>query len=392
MNKVKILIPVLLILSTMLACAAPLQLGDGIINQVEQIPTAAAKIPTQIAVLPQQVLDTQVYANLSDAQVALYERTNPGVVAIMVGSGMGSGQGSGFVYDKKGHIITNYHVVEGAQNIEIDFPSGFKARGKVIGTDKDSDIAVVKIEAPEEELIPLPLGDSDQIRVGQTVIAIGNPYGLDGTMTTGIVSALGRTLDSLHQTQDGSVYTAGDLIQTDAAINPGNSGGPLLNLQGEVIGINRAIRTSGPTLSGDAGNIGIGFAIAINIVKRVVPELIEKGKYDYPYLGLSSLPSLSLTLQEELELPQSTGAYIVNIVPGGPADKAGLKSGNVATQIQGLFKGGDLITAIDGQRILTFGDLLKYLINNKNPGDNVTLTILRNGSQKEIELKLESRP
>jgi len=392
MNKVKILIPVLLILSTMLACAAPLQLGDGIINQVEQIPTAAAKIPTQIAALPQQVLDTQVYANLSDAQVALYERTNPGVVAIMVGSGMGSGQGSGFVYDKKGHIITNYHVVEGAQNIEIDFPSGFKARGKVIGTDKDSDIAVVKIEAPEEELIPLPLGDSDQIRVGQTVIAIGNPYGLDGTMTTGIVSALGRTLDSLHQTQDGSVYTAGDLIQTDAAINPGNSGGPLLNLQGEVIGINRAIRTSGPTLSGDAGNIGIGFAIAINIVKRVVPELIEKGKYDYPYLGLSSLPSLSLTLQEELELPQSTGAYIVNIVPGGPADKAGLKSGNVATQIQGLFKGGDLITAIDGQRILTFGDLLKYLINNKNPGDNVTLTILRNGSQKEIELKLESRP
>jgi 2-alkenal reductase len=392
MKKVKILIPVILIISTMLACAAPIHLGDGIIDQVEQIPTTAARIPTQIAALPQQVLDTQAYANLSDAQVALYERTNPGVVAIMVGSGMGNGQGSGFVFDKEGHIITNYHVVEGAQDIEIDFPSGFKARGEVIGTDKDSDIAVVKIEAPDEELIPLPLGNSDLIRVGQTVVAIGNPYGLDGTMTTGIVSALGRTLDSLHQTQDGSVYTAGDLIQTDAAINPGNSGGPLLNLQGEVIGINRAIRTSGPSLSGDSGNIGIGFAIAINIVKRVVPELIENGKYDYPYLGLSSLPSLSLALQEELGLPQSTGAYIVSIVPGGPADKAGLKPGNVTTNIQGLFKGGDLITAIDGQRILTFGDLLKYLINNKNPGDSVTMTIIRNGSEKEIELKLESRP
>ncbi len=392
MKKVKILLPVILILSTMLACGAPMNLGGEIFDQVEQIPTVAAKIPTQMAALPQQVLDTQAYANLSDAQVALYERTSPGVVAIMVGSGMGSGQGSGFVYDKEGHIITNYHVIEGAQDIEIDFPSGFKARGEVIGTDKDSDIAVVKIEAPDEELIPLPLGNSDLIRVGQTVVAIGNPYGLDGTMTTGIVSALGRTLDSMHQTQDGSVYTAGDLIQTDAAINPGNSGGPLLNLQGEVIGINRAIRTSGPSLSGDSGNIGIGFAIAINIVKRVVPELIENGKYDYPYLGLSSLPSLSLTLQEELGLPQSTGAYIVSIVPGGPADKAGLKPGNVTTNIQGLFKGGDLITAIDGQRILTFGDLLKYLINNKNPGDSVTMTIIRNGSEKEIELKLESRP
>jgi S1-C subfamily serine protease len=309
-----------------------------------------------------------------------------------VASDQGESLGSGFVYDTDGHIITNYHVVDGATAMEVDFPSGYKTRARLVGTDTDSDIAVLQVDAPAGQLFPVALGDSDQVQVGQTVLAIGNPYGLNSTMTIGIVSALGRTLDSMHQTQSGSTYTAGDLIQTDAAINPGNSGGPLLNLQGEVIGINRAIQTTGTSLGGEAGNIGIGFAISINIVKRVVPELIASGKYDYPYLGLSSLSDLSLNSQEALGLTHTVGAYVVEVNPGGPADKAGVKAGREKTSIQGLYKGGDLIIAIDGHSILTFGDLLKYLINNKQPGDSVTLTIIRDGTEKEMEIKLGSRP
>jgi len=394
MKKVKLLLPLAAILLTILACAAPSTITQNLPNPdaLNVLPTLAAEIPTQIAQLPVQVLEPQSLLAQSEMQVALYDRISPGVVAIQVETTAGGGQGSGFVYDKDGHIITNFHVVEGSTNLEVDFPSGYKAYAKVVGTDTDSDIAVIKVDAPAAELHPLPLGDSDQVKVGQSVIAIGNPFGLNGTMTTGIVSALGRTLDSLHQSQDGGLYTAGDIIQTDAAINPGNSGGPLLNLNGEVIGINRAIRTNGTIIGGESGNIGIGFAVSINIAKQVIPELIKDGKYDYPYMGLSSLPSLSLTAQELLDLPQSVGAYVVSVVPGGPADKAGIKVGTETTEIQGLNKGGDLITAIDGQKIMTFGDLLKYLINHRKPGDTITLTVLRDGTEEEIELNLESRP
>jgi len=394
MKKVKLLLPLAAILLTILACAAPSTITQNLPNPdaLNVLPTLAAEIPTQIAQLPVQVLEPQSLLAQSEMQVALYDRISPGVVAIQVETTAGGGQGSGFVYDKDGHIITNFHVVEGSTNLEVDFPSGYKAYAKVVGTDTDSDIAVIKVDAPAAELHPLPLGDSDQVKVGQSVIAIGNPFGLNGTMTTGIVSALGRTLDSLHQSQDGGLYTAGDIIQTDAAINPGNSGGPLLNLNGEVIGINRAIRTNGTIIGGESGNIGIGFAVSINIAKQVIPELIKDGKYEYPYMGLSSLPSLSLTAQELLDLPQSVGAYVVSVVPGGPADKAGIKVGTETTEIQGLNKGGDLITAIDGQKIMTFGDLLKYLINHRKPGDTITLTVLRDGTEEEIELNLESRP
>jgi len=228
--------------------------------------------------------------------------------------------------------------------------------------------------------------------VGQSVVAIGNPFGLNGTMTLGIVSALGRTLDSAHAAPDGQLYTAGDIIQTDAAINPGNSGGPLLNLQGEVIGINRAIRTSSTTDGAESGNIGIGFAISINIVKRVVPVLITGNAYDYPYLGVSSLPELDLAEQNALGLDRAVGAYLVDVAAGSPAANAGLRAGTEPTSIQGLYKGGDLIIAIQGQPVLTFGDLLKYLINHTSPGDTVTLTVLRGQEEKEIALIIGSRP
>lgn len=314
------------------------------------------------------------------------------MVSIQVISNLGNGQGSGFVIDKEGHIVTNYHVVENAETVEVDFSSGLKVYADVIGNDLDSDIAVLKVDVDPDLLFPLTLGDSDLAMVGQTVVAIGNPYGLSGTMTVGIVSARGRVLDSIRQTSQGLYFTAGDLIQTDASINPGNSGGPLLNLNGEVIGINRAIQTSGITMTGDPVNTGIGFAISSNILRRVLPSLISQGYYDYPYLGLSSLNSLNLTLVETLDLPQSTGAYITTIVSGGPADDAGLKAGTRSTDLAGVLAGGDLIVAIDEREVREFSDLLSYMILNKKPGDVITFTIFRDGERMEVPVTLGKRP
>lgn len=322
--------------------------------------------------------------------VSLYERVSPGVVAIR--NLDADSLGSGFVIDREGHVVTNYHVVQDAQRVEVDFTSGYKAYGTVIGTDLDSDLAVIKVDAPAEELHPLTLGDSDQLKVGQTVVAIGNPFGLSGTMTVGIISALGRTLDSERAAPGGMFFSAGDIIQTDAAINPGNSGGPLFNLRGEVIGINRAIRTTNFTTTGEPLNSGIGFAISINIVRRVVPVIIKTGHYDYPYLGISALPELNLAAIEALGLKSFTGAYVTNVVPGSPADKAGLRGGDRPTSIQGLNAGGDLIIAIDGHEVKRFDDLLRYLINNKAPGDTVVLTVLRGNEKVDITVELGKRP
>ncbi len=389
MKKFKIFLPVLVIAASILACASPALTGSQ-----PGSPTAILVAPTpQVDTSAQAAPQTVILNSSQDMLVNLYNSVSPGVVAIQVNTAAGGGLGSGFVYNDQGYIITNFHVVEGATDLEVDFPSGYKTTATVVGSDTDSDIAVIKADAPASELFPLRLGDSDQVQVGQTVVAIGNPFGLSSTMTMGIVSALGRTLDSAHSSPEGSFYTAGDLIQTDAAINPGNSGGPLLNLNGEVVAINRAIRTSGnTTFGGEPGNIGIGFAISINIAKMVVPELIANGKYDYPYLGLSSLPEISLTAQKALGLDRSIGAYIVDLVPGGPSEKAGLRAGKTQTDIQGLFKGGDLIIAIDDQSILTFGDMLKYLINNKSPGDSVKMTVIRDGKEMDVTITLGSRP
>ncbi|MDP2778700.1 MAG: trypsin-like peptidase domain-containing protein, partial [Anaerolineales bacterium] len=340
-----------------------------------------AVLACQTPVLTQQILptvavdaaattapvDSNIVANPGAQQerlVALYENASLGTVAIITDQG----QGSGFVYDKNGHIVTNEHVIEGAKNVEVRFNSGFMAYGTVIGIDLDSDLAIIKVDAPAEELFPLSLGDSDSLKVGQTVVAIGNPFGLESTMTMGIISALGRILDSARTTPDGNPFSAGGIIQTDAAINPGNSGGPLFNINGEVIGINRAIRTTNFTESGDPVNSGIGFAISINIVKRVAPVLIETGKYDYPFLGISSMDALSLEMVNALGLSQYTGAYVTSVVPGGPADKAGIKAGSTPTNIPRLLGGGDLIIAIDGRETRSFDEMLAYLITNKSPG------------------------
>lgn len=331
-----------------------------------------------------------------DLLTSLYEQTNSGVVAIRVLSSENVGNsalGSGFVIDTEGHLITNYHVVRSASELEIDFPSGFKTRGEVIGTDSDSDIAVIKVDAPPKELHPLPLGDSDQLLVGQSVFAIGNPHGLYGTMTTGIISSLGRTMQSLRETPGGSFFTAGGIIQTDAAINPGNSGGPLINLNGEVIGVNVAISSSSLDINGQPVNSGIGFTIPINIVKRVVPDLIEEGSYDYPYIGIGSPPGGELNLfeQEALNLSRSTGVYIINVSPGSPAEMAGLRGGDDQSSI-GYPAGGDMIIAIDDTEVRNLNDLITYIILWKSPGDEVVLTVIRDDQEIQVDLTLAERP
>jgi 2-alkenal reductase len=316
-----------------------------------------------------------------DALVSLYKTVSPGVVSIAVSLDQGNALASGFVVDTAGHIVTNYHVVEGATYIEVSFPSGFKAVADVVGVDTDSDLAVIHVDAPASELVPLTLGDSDALQVGQYVVAIGNPFGLNGSMSIGIISSLGRTLDSMNEAPDsnGLFFSAGDIIQTDAAINPGNSGGPLLDLQGEVVGVNRAIRTNNTDAQGNALNSGIGFAVSVNIVKRVVPALIATGHYDYPYLGVSSASNLTLAQAQQLGLDSTNGALVESVVAGGPADAAGLLA-------------GDMIVGIDGRTLKNFDEMISYLFTHKSPGDVVQLQVLRNGQQIEVDVTLGARP
>ena len=386
-GKATLLVFLSVLVLTLMAC----QITGLIPFQLTASPTAAPQ--TTLAPLPGGQTDL---VSQQDRMVAIYGQISPGVVTIQTSQSDGTpvGLGSGWVYSADGYIVTNQHVVEGADKVEVDFPSGDKAFGNVVGTDLDSDLAVIKVDVPAAVLHPLTLGDSDQLKVGQIVVAIGNPFGLNGTMTTGIVSALGRALQSNRQAPggSGSYFSAGDIIQTDAALNPGNSGGPLLNLNGEVVGVNRAIRTTSTTTSGDLTNSGIGFAISINIVKRVVPYLIQDGKYDYPYLGITSIDDLPLQYLQELGLTQYTGAYVTSVAPGGPADQAGVRAGTQATTIQGLETGGDLIIAIDGHTVLHFDDLLKYLFNNKSPSDTVVLTVLRGDQKVDLTLTLGKRP
>ncbi len=352
--------------------------------------TASTAEPTEVQLVPDQVLE---YTEGEDALVDLYKNVNPGVVSILVYTSSGGiGQGSGFVYDLDGHIITNYHVIENATEIEVTFPEGTRTHGEVIGTDMDSDIAVVKVDVAEDVLHPLTLGSSSALEVGQFVIAIGNPFGFSGTMTTGVISALGRVLDSIRSSESGSAYGAGDTIQTDAAINPGNSGGPLLNLNGEVIGINRAIYDETSSAFESASNSGIGFAVPIDMVKKVVPTLISEGSYDYPYLGISSLDGLTMDEIEAMGFDANAqGVFVLEVTANGPADNAGIRAGTRTTKYQGLYAGGDLIVAVDGVTVKNYNQLLTYLFMNKAPGDTMVITVLRNGSEKELTVTLDSR-
>ena len=318
--------------------------------------------------------------------VELFEKSESGVVRIdvdKINSSLETGSlGSGFVFDDLGHIITNAHVVESASSVTITFLDGSQYNAQIIGSDKFTDIAVIKVEEKPRYLHPLQMGDSSTLKVGEQVAAIGNPFGLSGSMTSGIVSQIGRLLPS----QD-TGFSIPNVIQTDAAINPGNSGGPLLNMAGKVMGINTAIQ------SGTGQSAGIGFAVPSNTILKVVPVLIEKGKYSHPWIGISG-KDIDPELAKVRDLDQSKGFLIVTVVPGSPAEMAGLKGVSEIKTIgdKEYPADGDIIVSVDGKEVRKISDILIHLQEEKSVWDEMILSVLRDGEVMHIILVLIERP
>lgn len=356
---------------------------DAVVATVEaRLPQPLPAAAPAIAEVTEVQLPPVADIGLQDALINVYAHANPAVVHIFVfeaiqGTALPLGTGSGFVFDEQGHIVTNNHVITEGDSFEIVFSDGSRREGTLIGTDVDSDLGVLKVEDLPEGIAPLELGESNDLQVGQFVVAIGNPFGEAGSMSIGVVSGLGRTLESQRVAEGGGRYSLPEVIQTDAAINPGNSGGPLLDLQGRVIGVNSAISTRTGT------NSGVGFSIPVNAVKRIVPGVIENGAYIYPYMGIHML-SLNLELQEQLDLPRPVGAYVTDVSEGSPASEADIIGANGP--------GGDLIIAVDGQEIMSSDDLIAYLVFNTEVGQTINLTILRDNEEIVVPLTLGERP
>jgi S1-C subfamily serine protease len=349
---------------------------------------------------PQQTLGVdEILAAVEEVLAGLYERSLPSIVHIHVAvqaddalpfrfqqtpdDPFRRGSGSGFVWDTEGHIVTNNHVVEDAATVTVFFADGTEAKAEIVGRDPDSDLAVIKVDLPAEKLHPLPLGSSEDLRVGQFAIALGNPFGQDFTMTSGIISGLGRTISS-----GASPYTIPKVVQTDAPINPGNSGGPLLDGKGRVVGINTQI------LSRTGSSSGVGLSVPIDLAKRIVPSLIEDGAYTYPWIGIRAT-SVRGELAEALGLPSETrGVLVIEAVEDGPGATAGLLGSEDTVEIDGFDypSGGDLIIAADGTTVRELEDLIIYLIEKTRPGDTISLTVLRDGGEHQIEVVLGSRP
>jgi S1-C subfamily serine protease len=344
--------------------------------------------PTPIVVvLTPTPLPSSVLAEASASQrvaVNVYKRVSPAVVHIAVEGAniLESGTGSGFVYDRQGHIITNNHVVTHARNIIVTFSDDTRARAEVVGTDADSDLAVIRVDVSEPMLVPVEMGDSDSLQVGEQAIAIGNPFGFERTMTVGVISSLGRVVPQ----ETG--FSIANLIQTDAAVNPGNSGGPLLDLQGRVIGVNSFIFSESGVSS------GVGFAIPVNTLKRIVPVLIADGHYAHPWLGITG-QDIDNLLAESLSLPAQQGVLVQVAFRDGPAGEAGLRGGGRETEVEGIFRvvrvGGDIIVGIDGQPVGGMDDLITYL-ETRQVGEQVVLTIVRENGEQEIAITLDERP
>ncbi len=383
------------ILLLVVAIVVPFTVGPRIYNRLVEQLQGATPESTQQAVL----LVAPTYTEMPATQeptfqtnsglpslVGFYTAYGPGVVNIRIfitqGGTIEEGAGSGFVLDDTGHIITNNHVVESANTISVIFYNGVEVAAETVGTDPYSDIAVIQAEYLPDGVIPLALGDSDNVEVGEWVVAIGNPFGQQSSMTTGIVSAVGRTISA-----GSTAYSIPQAIQTDAAINPGNSGGPLLNLEGQVIGVNAQIATGGVS-----ANAGVGFAIPSNIVRLVAPSLIENKEYVWPWLGVTGT-DLSLILRQANDIQAQLGAYITDVDPAGPSANAGLRGSTGTKTVDSLDVpvGGDVITAVDGKAVNSFSDLLVE-IAYKQPGDEVKLTVLRGGNEMEIDVVLAPRP
>ncbi|HVN56482.1 MAG TPA: trypsin-like peptidase domain-containing protein [Anaerolineaceae bacterium] len=361
---------------------------------------------------PAVVNSSDVLISLQNTLESIYEKVGPSVVSIAVESTQSSqntpfrffgpngnqnqqqapvvrGEGSGFVWDKAGHIVTNNHVVEGATNVRVTFSDGFSVPAKVVGTDLNSDLAVIQVSASQDRLQPVQVSDSNQVKVGQLAVAIGNPFGEEGTQTVGFVSAVGRSLPvNSSTTANGASYTIPDVIQTDAPINPGNSGGVLVNDLGQVIGVTAAIESS------SGASAGIGFAIPSSIVIKVVPALIQNGSYTYSWLGISGT-SLTSELATAMGLNAGQrGVLVGEVTQGSPAEKAGIKSSSQSATVSGqtVQIGGDVIIAIDGKPVNVFEDLVSYLARSTQVGQKVQLTLLRGEKQTTVEVTLEARP
>jgi len=387
-NRFLLMLAVAALVAATLACGLPSVTVPAPTATVPPTPTVA---PPQTPPLPATVEP----ANMLEVQVeAVYEQAAPAVVNItshMVAYDFfmrpipQEGTGSGFVYDSEGHIVTNYHVVENAESVSVALSSGEVYTATIVGVDPSTDLAVLHIEA-EHLPDPIPLGDSDQLRVGQFVVAIGNPFGQEGTLTVGVISALGRVI----QSPDGRFI--GEAIQTDAAINPGNSGGPLLDLWGRVIGVNSQI------ISPSRASAGIGFAVSSNTVRRVVPELIANGRYPHPWMGVALAPfdaeGARILRQAGMDVPVDEGLLVTEVVPGSPAEEAGIRGGRQVVSVGRVRVpvGGDIIVAVNGEPTTTFRDLNVYLETETRVGDVVEVTVIRDGQEIAVEVTLAERP
>lgn len=417
MSKFKLVVSVSILALASLACGALPQVTLSFDGPTTPVPISAPVVAVTPGVPPTlppppTPLPPELVAE-ADAEelllINIYERVSPSVVSVQAVKAVEDfehpalpegvptpefpdepfrqeGEGSGIVVDTQGHIVTNNHVVADTTELLVTLYDGTTLPAIVVGVDPDSDLAVIKVDAPPESLRPITWGNSDKVRVGQRAVAIGNPFGYENTLTSGIISGLSRSLPAITR------YRIPDIIQTDAAINPGNSGGPLLNSQGEVIGVNSAIVPNFNAL-GERSFLGVGFAIPANLAQRVVPVLIEKGEYAHPWIGFRGMDVLP-EIAAAMDLPEASGALVIGVIPDSPADDAGLRGGDREVQVFGqpITVDGDVIVVIDDFEVRRFDDILSYLSRRGEVGQAVELTIIRDGEMQMVTVTLGERP